>query len=262
MDFMDFGIKGKFALVTGASRGIGESIAINLAKEGVKVAIVARTESDLKAVIKQMKGDGHYMITADLTEEDMPRKVVNELKKNFGEIDILVNNLGSTLDITDPFCSLGDWRKVYRVNFEITVEMNNLIVPYMEKNNWGRIVNISSTSGMENNGPVTYCSMKAALTAYSRSMGRVLAKKGIVMSALLPGAVFTKGGFWDKVMEERPEHAKKYLAERCPLGKFGEPDDIGTMTVVLCSEQAKFCQGTIFPVDGGQSRHYFWAPEF
>lgn len=259
---MDFGIKGKFALVTGASRGIGESIAIGLAKEGVKVAIVARTESDLKAVIKQMKGDAHYMITADLTEEDMPRKVVNELKKNFGEIDILVNNLGSTLDITDPFCSLSDWRKVYRVNFEITVEMNNLVVPYMEKNNWGRIVNISSTSGMENNGPVTYCSMKAALTAYSRSMGRVLAKNGIVMSALLPGAVFTKGGFWDTVMKERPEHADKYLAERCPLGKFGTPDDIGTMTVVLCSEQAKFCQGAIFPVDGGQSRHYFWGPEF
>lgn len=259
---MDFRIKGKHALVTGASRGIGESIAINLAKEGVKVAIVARTGSDLKAVIKQMEGDGHYMIVADLTEEGMPRKVVNELEKSFGKIDILVNNLGTTLDITDPFCSLSDWRKVYRVNFEITVEMNNLVVPYMEKNNWGRIVNISSTAGMENNGPVTYCSMKAALTAYSRSMGRVLAKKGIVMSALIPGAVFTKGGFWDKVMKERPEHAKKYLAERCPLGKFGETDDIGTMTVVLCSEQAKFCQGAIFPVDGGQSRHYFWTPEF
>ena len=110
---------------------------------------------------------------------------------------------------------------------------------------------------MENNGPVTYCSMKAALTAYSRSMGRVLAKTGIVMTTLLPGAVFTKGGFWDSVMEERPEHAKKYLSDRCPAGKFGEPDDIGTMTVVLCSEQAKFCQGSIFPVDGGQSRHYF-----
>ncbi len=259
---MDFGIKGKFALVTGASRGIGESIAINLAKEGVKVAIVARTESDLKTVIKQMRGTGHYMIVGDLTEEDIPGKVVNELEKNFGKIDILVNNLGSTLDIRDPFCSLGDWRKVYRVNFEITVEMNNLVVPHMEKNNWGRIVNISSTASMENNGPVAYCSMKAALTAYSRSMGRVLAAKGIVMSALLPGAIFTKGGYWDEVMKENPEHAKKYLAERCPLGKFGEPDDIGTMTVVLCSEQAKFCQGAIFPVDGGQSRHYFWPPEF
>ncbi len=259
---MDLGIEGKFALVTGASRGIGESIAINLAKEGVKVAIVARTELDLKTVIKQMPGNGHYMIVADLTREGLPEEVINELRKNFGNIDILVNNLGSTLEITDPFCSLSDWRRVYRVNFEITVEMNNLVVPYMEKNGWGRIVNISSTAGMENNGPVTYCSMKAALTAYSRSMGRILAKKGIVMSSLLPGAVFTKGGFWDKAMKERPAHAEKYLAQRCPLGKFGEPDDIGTMTTILCSQQAKFCQGTIFSVDGGQSRHYFWTPEF
>lgn len=258
---MDFGIKGKYALVTGASRGIGESIAINLAKEGAKVAIVARTESDLKAVMKKMAGKGHYMIGADLTQEDMPEKIIHKLENNFGEIDILVNNLGSTLDITDPFCSLSDWRKVYRVNFEVSVEMNNLVIPMMEQKKWGRIVNISSTAGMENNGPVTYCSMKAALTAYSRSMGRVLAKTGIVMSAIFPGAVFTRGGFWDKVMNERPEHAEKYLAERCPLGKFGEPDDIGTMVVVLCSEQAKFCQGTIFPVDGGQSRHYFWTPD-
>jgi len=254
---MDLGIKGKRALVTGASRGIGESIAINLAKEGCKVAIIARTESDLKLVLEQMPGDGHCMLVADLTRESAPVEVIDEIKKIFGMPDILVNNLGSTLGITDPFCSLDDWRKIYRINFEVAIEINNLIIPAMRGQKWGRIVNISSTASMENNGPVTYCSMKAALTAYSRSVGRVLAKYGIVMSALLPGAVFTKGGFWDQVLKERPEHAEKYLKERCPLGKFGEPDDIGTMTVILCSEQAKFCQGSIFPVDGGQSRHYF-----
>lgn len=256
---MDLGISGKCALVTGASRGIGESIAINLSKEGVKVAIAARTDSDLQAVLKQMKGDGHYRIVADLTEEGVPGAVVAELEKEFGKIDILVNNLGSTLEITDPFCSLEDWRKVYRLNLEVAVETSNLVIPHMQENKWGRIVNICSTASMENNGPVTYCSMKAAFAAYSRSMGRVLAKSGIVMSALLPGAVLTKGGFWDKALKERPEHAEKYLAERCPMGDFGVTDDIGTMTVVLCSEQAKFCQGTIFPVDGGQSRHYFWT---
>lgn len=254
---MDLGMKGKLALVTGASRGIGESIAVNLAREGAKVAIVARTEPDLKNVMERMPGDGHYMINADLTKEDKPKEVAEEIDKNFGKIDILVNNLGSTLDVLDPLCPLADWRKVYRINFEVAVEMVNLVVPYMKQGKWGRIVNISSTAGMENNGPVTYCSMKAALTAYSRSMGRVLAKEGIVMSVLLPGAVFTKGGFWDKALEERPAHVEKYLKERCPLGRFGEPDDIGMMTAVLCSEQAKFCQGAVFPVDGGQSRHYF-----
>lgn len=256
---MDLGIKNKRALVTAASRGIGESIAVNLAKEGARVAIVARTKEDLENVMKRMGGEaeGHCMLLEDLTEEGIPEKVINELQKKYGMPDILVNNLGDTLGITDPFCSLLDWRKVYRMNFEVTVELSNLVIPYMKNNGWGRIVNISSTASMENNGPVTFCSMKSALTAYSRSMGRVLAKDGVVMSAVLPGAVATKGGFWDKAIKERPEHAAKYLAERCPLGKFGESDDIGTIAIILCSEQAKFCQGSIFPVDGGQSRHYF-----
>lgn len=261
---MDFGIRGKKALVTGAGRGIGESIAINLAKEGVKVAVVSRTASDLRGILKKMPGKnkGHYMIACDLTEENSPSQIIVELKKNFGDIDILVNNLGGTLDITAPFCPISDWRRVYRMNLEVAIELNGLVIPYMQQNKWGRIVNVSSTAGMENNGPVTYCTMKAALTAYTRSMGRILAKKGIVMSAILPGAIFTKGGFWDKALKERPEHVEKYLAQRCPLGKFGEPDDIGTMTVILCSEQAKFCQGSIFPVDGGQSRHYFWLGNY
>lgn len=256
---MDLGIKNKRALVTAASRGIGESIAVNLAKEGAKVAIVARSKGDLENVMARMGGvaEGHYMIVSDLTVEGVPEKIINELSSNFGMPDILINNLGDTLDITDPLCPLSDWQKVYRMNLEVTVELSNLVIPYMKNNGWGRIVNISSTASMENNGPVTFCSMKSALTAYSRSMGRVLAKEGIVMSAVLPGAVATKGGFWDKALQERPEHAAKYLAERCPLGKFGESDDIGSVAIILCSEQAKFCQGSIFPIDGGQSRHYF-----
>jgi 3-oxoacyl-[acyl-carrier protein] reductase len=259
---MDLAIRGKRALVTGASRGIGVAIAVNLAKEGARVAIVARTKSDLRQVMNQMPGNGHHMLAADLTKKGMPKKIIKELKRSFGKIDILVNNLGSTLGILDPYCPLDHWRAVYRINFEVAVELNNLVIPHMKKRQWGRIVNISSTSGMENNGPVTYCAMKAALTAYSRSMGRILAKEGIVMSALLPGAVFTKGGFWDKALKERPAHVEKYLRDRCPLGKLGEPDDIGTMVAVLCSEQAKFCQGAIFPVDGGQSRHYFFPTDF
>jgi len=261
---MDFGLKGKKAIVTGASRGIGASIAINLAREGASVAIVARTESDLNEVMNLIGGveKGHYMVVADLTAEGTPKKVFQEILENFGKPDILVNNLGSALGITDPFCSLNDWRKIFRMNLEVAIELNNLAIPFMKKKGWGRIVNISSTAGMENNGPITYCTAKAALTAYTRSLGRVLAKSGIVLSAIMPGAVFTKGGHWDIAMKERPEHVEKYLKERCPMGKFGDVEDIGTMATVLCSNQAKFCQGSIFPVDGGQSRHYFWTRDW
>lgn len=256
---MDLGIKGKRALVTGTGKGIGYGIAKVLAQEGVRVAAVSRNQSHLDALLSEMGGmeAGHYSVAADLMDQEGPRRVMEDLNENFGKIDVVVNNLGSTLDITDPFCSLEDWRAVYRMNLEIAVEFTNYVVPYMKARGWGRIINISSTAGMENNGPVTYCAMKAALIAYSHSLGRVLAKDGVVVSTVLPGAVYTEGGFWDKALVDRPEHVKKYLEDRCPAGEFGTIEDIGHMVAFLASEQAKFCQGTVVPVDGGQSRHYF-----
>ena len=246
-------------MVTGTGKGIGYSVAKVLADEGALVSVVSRNKENVSDLVALMGGaeKGHYGIIKDLEEENAPREIYNDLQKEFGNINILVNNLGSTLDITDPFCPLEDWRRVYRVNFEVAVEMNNLMLPFMLEQKAGRIVNICSTASMENNGPVTYCSMKAAFAAYSRSMGRVLAKDGVVMTGVLPGAVITEGGFWETALRERPEHAERYLKERCPAGKFGNPEDIAYMVAFLCSELAEFCQGAIVPVDGGQSRHYF-----
>ena len=118
-------------------------------------------------------------------------------------------------------------------------------------------MNITAGAALENSGPVPYCSMKAAYTAYTRSMARVLAPEGIVMSAVLPGVVLTENGHWQKVLKERPNHAKKYLAERTSLKRFGTPNEISPMVVFLCSELASFCQGSIVPVEGGQARHFF-----
>ena len=253
---MDLGIKGKLALVTGAGRGLGYSIALNLAQEGVKVVIISRTQNDLDRLMKEMGGKeaGHYSIACDLTEESMSAKVVQELQQKCGNPDIVINNLGGTLDIKDPFCSLADWRKIWRINLEITIEINNLLVPYMQKQKWGRIVNISSISALENQGPVPYCSVKAALVAYTRSLGRFLAPEGIVMTSLLPGAVFTEGGYWDISSKTNPEHVQKYLNERMAIKRFGTLDEIGTITTFLCSQQVSFCVGSAFLVDGGQGR--------
>ena len=259
---MDFGISGKRALVSGTGKGIGYGVARSLAREGAKVAVVSRGVPRLNELIEEMGGaeKGHYAISADLVADGAPSKIINQLDAEFGKIDILVNNLGSTLDITDPYCSIDDWRAVYRMNMEVMIEFNNLVIPYMRARGWGRIITVSSTAGMENNGPVPYCSVKAAVIAYSHSMGRVLAKEGVVMSCVLPGAIFTEDGFWDKALVDRPEHVEKYLQDRCPSGRFGEIDDIGTMVAFLSSSMAKFTQGAVIPVDGGQSRHYFVKP--
>lgn len=112
----------------------------------------------------------------------------------------MVNNAGHTLDIKDPYCNINDWHKLMKVNFDTPVQIVNAVVPYMKKVKWGRIVNITSCAGLENSGPVTYTVSKAALTAYTRTMGRILAteSKNIVMTAVFPGVVVTKGGHWEK----------------------------------------------------------------
>ena len=125
---MDLGISGRLALVTGGGRGLGAAIAKSLANEGARVAIVSRTASDLKGVVDQMGGRkrGHLAVALDLAKEGAPKKLIKILNKDFGKLSILVNNLGGALDIKDPFCSVRDWRRVYRINFEVTVELNLL----------------------------------------------------------------------------------------------------------------------------------------
>lgn len=257
---MDLGLKGRKALVTGGSVGIGQAIALDLAKEGANVVISSRNEERLNKTLDMMGGKkaGHYGVVCNIAKEGAPQALADKIHENFGNIDIVVNNVGSTLGIVDPYCPISDWRKILRLNFEVAIEINNLFLPYMKKQGWGRIVNITSLAALENSGPVTYCVSKAALGAYTRTMGRILATEtpNVVMSAVVPGVVFTEGGYWDKVLKERPEHAERYLSERCPLGRLGQPSEISPTVVLLCSEKASFCQGAIVPVDAGQSRHY------
>ena len=255
---MDLKIRGKKALVTGAGRGLGRSIASHLAREGVQVAIVARSKPDIRSFLEE-HGDKHVGLVYDLMPINNPTKMVKELQDKMGSPDIVVHNVGGTLDITDLFCSLEDWRKIYRFNLEIAIELNLLLLPQMQKQKWGRVVHISSIAALENQGPVPYCSIKAALTAYTRSIGRFVSADGVNVSAVLPGAVFTQGGYWDNTLKERPEHVEKYLNERMAIKRFGTPDEIGTIVTFLCSEHASFVVGSSFTVDGGQGRCFFQA---
>ena len=257
---MDLGLKGKRALVTAAGRGLGRSIAECLAREGAHLAVCARTAADIESLVAEMGGaaSGHFSVPVDLVQDDGPRELLKGLKSaGFWPLDVVVHNLGGTLDINDPYCGVEDWRQVWRANLEVAVELNAAILPAMRQRRWGRIILISSISAMENHGPVPYCAVKAALTAYARSMGRVVARDGIVMTAVLPGAVFTEGGYWDEAQRTRPEHVEKYLSERMAIGRFGQPDEIGKVVTFLASEHASFCIGSIVPIDGGQGRGFF-----
>ena len=243
---MKLGIEGKVAFVTGGAQGIGREITKSLLAEGCKVVATSRN----REALAQIETLGAVGVESDLSEGELLRTII--------ACDILVNNAGSTLDVTDPYCSLYDWNRVLWLNFLLPVKLSNMVLPAMKARGWGRIVNMSSCSGVENRGPITYGAAKAALTAYTRGMGRILAGEapGIVMTAILPGLILTEGGHWERVLKERPEHAEKYLREQSPIDRFGKPEEIAPMVAFCCSEHASFMHGAIVPVDAGLSKGY------
>ncbi len=257
---MDLGIEGRIALITGAGRGLGKSIAICLAREGARVVINSRSKEDLKELIQELpspKGAKHQWLCEDLTAPEGPQQLLHFLKTQEIIPDIIVHNIGGNLNITDPFCSLDQWRSVMRINVEVPIELNRVLIPNMQKNKWGRICHVSSISGLENQGPPSYCAAKAGLIAYARSLGRYVAKDGVVVTSILPGAVYTEGGYWDLTSKTRPDHVEKYLAERMAIQRFGRPDEIGEVVAFLCSNQSSFCVGSALLVDGGQGKVFF-----
>lgn len=258
---MDLKISEKIALVTGGAVGIGLAICKELAKENVEVIFTSRNKKsvlDSEKLLKEINPRCRGFV-CDVSKINSRFNFLKKLKKNKKMPDIVVNNVGDTMNVLNPYCSISDWLKLFNLILGTAVEINNFCIPNMSKKKWGRIVNISAGASYENSGPVPYCSLKAAFSAYSRSMARVLATENnnVVMSAVLPGLVLTERGHWVKVLKKRPNHAKKYLKERTVLQRFGTPEEISPMVALLCSDRASFCVGTAIPVEGGQARHFF-----
>lgn len=247
---MDRQFADKTALVTGAGRGIGRAICKTLQNKGARVIPVARTATNLAEI-----SDTYFV--CDLFEEENVEKLIADLKKASIEPDIVVHNVGGNLGVTNPICSIEEWKAVMRINVEVAIQINAHLLPGMQERKWGRICHTSSISALENQGPPSYCAAKAALIAYVRSVGRYFAKDNVVMTSVLPGAIFTEGGYWDETLKNRPEHVESFLQDRMAIQRFGRPEEISELVSFLCSEQASFCVGTSVLADGGQGRVFY-----
>ena len=255
---MKINLQNKKALVTGGGTGIGQFIVKALADAGAQVAFTSRNNSSLNETMKMLNyNKKHRGYKIDVTKKHNVSKLKKSIKKNFGHIDILINNIGHTLNIKNPFAKINDWEKVMNLNFFTSVNMVNHFVDDMKKKNWGRIINITSVAGMEISGPSTFNASKAALTAYTKSVGRALAteKKNVVMTAVAPGVIVTKKGHWNN-KTSKSKHAKKYLKNRVALGRFGTMDELTGIIVFLSSDKASFFHSSIIHADGGHSKHY------
>tara|TARA_B100000989_G_scaffold17639_1_gene11630 strand:+ start:5341 stop:6120 length:780 start_codon:yes stop_codon:yes gene_type:complete len=253
---MNISLDKKVALVTGGATGIGKGIAKALSDSGAIVIITSRDNRNIRNTLKILskKCFGYNL---DVSKSKNIEILYKRIKKKFKNVDILVNNIGHTLNIKDPFAKINNWKKVMDLNFFTPVEVTNRFIKDMKRKNWGRIINITSIAGIEISGPSSFNASKAALTAYTRSVGRQLAieKRNIVMTAVAPGVIPTEKGHWNKY-NLQSKHAKQYLKHRTALGRFGTIDELTGIIVFLCSDKASFFHGSIIQPDGGQSRQY------
>jgi len=256
---MDLGIRGKLALVTGAGRGLGEGICHSLAQEGVRILATSRTAADLDRLVEELGGEaaGHRVLPLDIAAADGPAKLIAYAQAQGLQPDIVVNNVGGNLGYTDPLGPVDEWQQVMRLNVEVALEINRAFIPQMQARKWGRICHVSSIAALENQGPPAYCAAKAALNAYVRSLGRYVSADNVILTSVMPGAVFTNGGYWDHASRERPAHVEKYLNERMAIKRFGRIEEISELVAFLCSDRSSFCVGSALLADGGQGRVFY-----
>jgi 3-oxoacyl-[acyl-carrier protein] reductase len=261
---MELGLTGKAVLVTGSSKGIGRSIALAFAREGCQVAINGRHADELETVADQMRAAGGtvHAVVADVTEPEGARRVVDETVSRFGSIHVLVNNAGGVgrflafEELTDQ-----DWLDVFQLNVLSAVRATRAALPYMQKQKWGRIVNISSESGTQPD-PIMphYNASKSALNNLTKSLSKAYAKDGILVNTVSPAFIRTPlvEGMFQQQARARglsvDEVERILLREFRPnivLGRAGRSEETAGVVVFLASEQASFITGSNYRVDGG-----------
>jgi NAD(P)-dependent dehydrogenase (short-subunit alcohol dehydrogenase family) len=247
-------VKGKIALVTGASSGIGRAAADAMARHGARVALAGRQLETLRQGADRITASGGEAVAlaGDLRNEDDRRRIIAGTVAHFGGLDILVNAAGTIANGTIESTSLSDWRAMFEINLEAVFSLMQLAVPYLEKNK-GSIVNVSSVTGIRAFPNVlAYCVSKAGVDQLTRCAALELAPKGIRVNAVDPGVVVTNLHRRAGMSEEKYQAFLEHSKSTHPLGRVGQPNDIANTIVYLASDQAGWITGVSVPIDGGR----------
>ncbi len=258
---MDLGIKGKCALVTGGTHGIGRSIALALANEGCNVCICSRNKERVEKTVAELKlkGVDCLGINADVTIQSDVETTMKSIIDKWGTIHILINNVGGggrwgsdIVEETDEKV----WIEVYEKNVLSAIRFTNLAIPHMRKQKWGRVVTITSIFGREAGGRPWFSMAKIAQTSFMKSMAikEYLAKDGVTFNSVAPGAIMIPDTGWEKKLKENPKEVEEFINQELPLGRFGTPEEVANVVAFICSEKASLLNGVSVPVDGAQGR--------
>ncbi|MBI4316220.1 MAG: 3-oxoacyl-[acyl-carrier-protein] reductase [Chloroflexi bacterium] len=244
-------LQGKAALVTGASRGIGKAIALELAKRGAKVAVNYAKNADaadeVVAAIKTSGGEA-VALQADVADTKAAAALVKSAHEAFGRLDILVNNAGTTRDMVIMMMPEEDWDTVMNTNLKSAFNCSKAAVKIMMRRRGGRIINISSVSGvMGNAGQTNYSASKAGLIGFTKALAREVAPRNITVNAIAPGFIPTE------LTATMPEALKTATLNAIPLGRWGTAQEVADAVAFLASDQAAYITGQTLNVDGGMA---------
>ena len=245
-------IKNKNALITGASKGIGRAISIELAKQGVNVAInYNKSKKEAEEISNELMNAYNVksiILKGDVSDKNDCSSIVEESINAFGNLDILVNNAGIIDDNLLIRMSDEAWDKVLRTNLDSIFYCTKPAIKSMLKNKWGRILNIGSVVGIRGNiGQANYSSSKAGMMGFTKSLAKEVATRNITVNTITPGYINTETV--DVLKQEQKDTIIKWI----PQGHFGEVEDIAYLAGFLCSEKAKYITGQVISVDGGMA---------
>lgn len=246
---MDLNLAGRTALVTGASMGIGRAIAASLAREGVRLAVMARRRNLLEALQAEL-GQKLAIIECDFLQKGAPERIAGAALEALGSVEILVNNAGGsrrfTLESTDE-----QWDEALTLNFVRQRQLTHRLLPQMIGRRWGRIVNITGKSEPEGlNGAFA---AKAAMHSWAKGLSREVGKHGVTVNSVPPGRIIS-----EQILRNYPPEFRKRESEHdIPVGEYGQPQDIANLVCFLVSPLARYITGAVIPVDGGLRRYQF-----
>jgi 3-oxoacyl-(acyl-carrier-protein) reductase len=242
-------LKGRTAMVTGGSRGIGRAIALALAEEGADVAVnYTSSETAAQDVVQSIRKMGCRGVLARADVSDYPDtfRMAQDVLAEFGHLDILVNNAGVNSDKTFVKMDHASWRKVLAINLDGVFNCTKVFVDQMLKQNYGRIVNITSVIGQIGNfGQANYAASKAGVAAFTKSLAKELASKGITVNAVAPGFVETE------MVAAIPERVRTKLLEQIPLRRFGTAEEVARAVTYLVSPDGDYITGAEVSINGG-----------